>query len=364
MLAPSSLRSTSIGARRAGYRGLIATLAVFVLGAALMAAAAPIPLGRPRPWRIVPIGDSITQGQPVHLTYRYPLWKMLIDAGVDFDFVGSINFYDPVNPTIDPYRGHPFDFDHEGHVFYQTNQLAGNLPRWLLEGHNGSGGYMPDIALVHAGTNDALLAQPTANAVANLTSLITSLQARNPQVKVLLAKIIPIYNPLDSNQGANSNVNLINAQIDGIAAATDCPPGKPEARVIVVDHNTGFFANHVLPAPNGGDTYDGVHPSTAGEEKMARRWFEALQLFIATPVILRDGDGRMAVDFVRVKNSTRLSYRIGVASEPGTWDWTPAATETVTAVSTGDWTEQVRIRDLTTGLARFLKMEIELIAAP
>jgi hypothetical protein len=331
-----------------------------VLTAPWLHATPPLPLEGPRRWRIVPIGDSITQGNTNHLTYRYPLWKMLIDLGADFDFVGSINYYDIINPAIPPYRGRDFDFDHEARVFYQTGEIVGNLPRWLSIGNNGTGGYMPDIALVHAGTNDAMLARPVAESVTNLTGIITTLQAHNPRVKVLLAKIIPIFNPFDSLQQGNANVNAINAQIPGIAAATDRPPGKPEARVIVVDQNTGFLANHTLPAPSGGDTYDGVHPSAVGEEKMARRWLEALQLLLATPIILRDGDGRMAVDFVRVKNSTRLTYRIGVASEPGAWDWAPAATETVSTMSTGDWTEQVRLRDVTVGPARFLKMELVL----
>jgi lysophospholipase L1-like esterase len=344
---------------------LLAALAAFA--APLLHAAPPLALERPRHWRIVPIGDSITQGNTNHLTYRYPLWKMLIDAGVDFDFVGSHNQYDIGNPNIPNYPtpdGFPFDFDQEGHVFYQTNQLSGNLPRWLTEGHAGSGGYRPDIALVHAGTNDALLAQPVATFVASMTSIITTLQAHHPEVKVLLATIIPTYSTLDSNQQANATVTALNAQIPGIAAATDRPPGKPDARVIVVDQNTGFLANHTLPAPLGGDTYDGVHPSPAGEEKMARRWLEALQLVIATPTVSRDVDGRLFVDFLRVKGSTRLTFRVGVASIPGAWDWTPAATETVSVISTGAWTERVRQRDLSTDLARFLRLEIVLDDPP
>ena len=345
--------------RAGGFRHR-AWLWALVLGATLTYAAPPVTLEPPRRWRIVPIGDSITQGNTTHWTYRYPLWKMLIDAGADFDFVGSSNFYPPINPGIPPYRGHAFDFDHEGHVFFQTSEIAGQLPHWL----SSNGGYIPDIALVHAGTNDALLAQPAAAAVTNLISIIATLQAWNPQVKVLLAKIIPTYNPLDASNGANAVINAINAEIDGIAAVMDMPSGKPDARVIVVDHNIGFLSDHTRPFPDGGDTDDGVHPSLAGEEKMARRWFEALQLFLLTPSVLRDPDGRLAVDFVRVKNSTYLSYRIAVASEPGAWDWSESATETVSAVSTGTWTEQLRIRDLTTGAARFLKMEIALDYGP
>lgn len=337
---------------------------LLIFFASLLHAVTPLPLGAPRRWRIVPIGDSITQGNTNHLTYRYYLWQMLIDAGVDFDFVGSISHYDIINPAIPPYRGHPFDFDHEGRVFYQTGQIAGSLPQWLTVGHAGSGGYMPDIALIHAGTNDALLARPLAESVTNLTSIIATLQAHNPQVIVLLAKIIPTFNPLDSLQQANANVNGINSQIAGIAAAMDSPSGKPNARVIVVDQNSGFLANHTLAAPLGGDTYDGVHPSPAGEEKMALRWLEALQLVIAAPTVSRDPDGRLSVDFLRVKNSSRISYRLGVASTPEDWDWSAGATEVASVTSTSQWTERVHARDAAAGLARFLKVEIVLDDTP
>ena len=38
---------------------------------------------------IVLIGDSITQAPSTQLSYRYRLWKRLIDDGATFDIVGS-----------------------------------------------------------------------------------------------------------------------------------------------------------------------------------------------------------------------------------------------------------------------------------
>ncbi len=40
---------------------------------------------------ILPLGDSITQGGKIDMeeyTYRFPLFCMLKDAGVNFDFIG------------------------------------------------------------------------------------------------------------------------------------------------------------------------------------------------------------------------------------------------------------------------------------
>ena len=39
--------------------------------------------------------------------------------------------------------------------------------------------------------------------------------------------------------------------------------------VLLVDQFSGFDVEK--------DTYDGVHPNAQGEEKMAQRWFEAIQ---------------------------------------------------------------------------------------
>jgi hypothetical protein len=40
--------------------------------------------------KILPLGDSMTQGEAGHFSYRRPLWKMLDSAGYKVDFVGSL----------------------------------------------------------------------------------------------------------------------------------------------------------------------------------------------------------------------------------------------------------------------------------
>jgi lysophospholipase L1-like esterase len=283
---------------------------------------------------------------------------MLIDAGVAFDFVGSIDYYEIGNPAIPDYRGRAFDYHHEARTFYQTNQIAGQFPAWLNDSYGGAG-YTPDIALIHAGTNDALLAQPAAAAIANLQNIVATLRQRNPRVHVLLAKIIPTFSTLDSNQQANANVSAINALIDALAATLDASAAFPDSRVLVVDHNTDFLANHTLPAPGGGDTYDGVHPSPAGEEKMARRWFEALQLFLLEPWIERATDGSLVLGFLRPTGSTRLTYRVLVSGDLLGWQSGAGTTETLSVLPAGSGLDAVRTRDLGSGTARFMRLELD-----
>ncbi len=65
------------------------------------------PTREPGPWRIMPLGDSLTEGSypDSHHSYRGYLEMMLRDAGYEFDFVGT------------QWRlGHGgTDFEHEGH---------------------------------------------------------------------------------------------------------------------------------------------------------------------------------------------------------------------------------------------------------
>jgi len=61
--------------------------------------AVPVRAEEPAALRIVCLGDSITQRTGDHggggvkwtptFSYRYPLWKLLINAGFKVDFVGS-----------------------------------------------------------------------------------------------------------------------------------------------------------------------------------------------------------------------------------------------------------------------------------
>ncbi|MBT1700332.1 hypothetical protein KK083_25825 [Fulvivirgaceae bacterium PWU4] len=201
-----------------------------------------------QPLRIMPLGNSITQSEYTHLSYRYYLWQKLKAANVNFDFVGSMNtnyLGSPVYP--DP----SFDRDHEGHWLYRADSLLLGLPQWLT-------GYVPDVVLMHAGTNDVLQNQTTASTVQELKSIIDVIRARNPNVTILLAKLI------GTTRSANTGIIALNNQMDGIAAEKS----TGASRVIVVDQYTGF--NPVT------DTQEGIHPNAIGEEKMAQKWFEAI----------------------------------------------------------------------------------------
>jgi lysophospholipase L1-like esterase len=204
--------------------------------------------------KILPLGNSITQSNNENLSYRYPLWTKLVDDGVNFDFVGSMTSNYNGNPTWPLYGGQSFDQDHEGHWGWRVDQINLNLPGWMTS-------YTPDIVLIHLGTNDMAQNNSVTSTVNELKDLIGLLRADNPNVRILLATLIPVDDLLWS---WSYRVPLLNAQIPSIADDLS----TPESPVIIIDQYTGFD-----PVT---DTFDGVHPNELGEEKMAQKWKDGI----------------------------------------------------------------------------------------
>jgi hypothetical protein len=109
----------------------------------------------------------------------------------------------------------------------------------------------------------------TASTVAELEQVIQALQADNPAVVILLAKLIPSTDP------NASRIPLVNAEINGIARRRQ----TRLSRIVVVDQWGGFDPL--------ADLYDPWHPDASGEAKMGQKWFEALMAVPPLGVSLR-----------------------------------------------------------------------------
>jgi len=200
-----------------------------------------------KPTRIMPIGDSITQADSNHNSYRRPLWIHLRQAGYNVDFVGSSREHvQGPSPLSD------FDQDHEGHWGWRVDQILEQIDFWVRTSQ-------PDIVLIHLGTNDIVQGQSLESTIEELRQLIQTLRNINPRLKTLIAQTIPC--------GEDAQVRQFNRLIVNLARDTN----TQESPVIAVDQFSGFNV------AAGKDTYDGCHPSESGEQKMADRWFAALK---------------------------------------------------------------------------------------
>ena len=223
-----------------------------------------MPTARADTIHILPLGDSITQGgrqDREEYTYRFPLFKMLKDAGVDFTFVGSQEKGLQPGAAWPDYKGLPFDARHEGHYGWKTGAVRDHLREWIPKWRSA-----PDIALIHLGTNDLSSPDFTRDIIQPLREIIGLLRGLNPRVVVLVGQ-------LAFNDGPSLKIRPLVEQM-----ARELSTGQ--SPVVTVPHYQGWQED---PAKPGADTFDWAHPNPQGQEKMARNWFEAMQPYLHLP---------------------------------------------------------------------------------
>jgi lysophospholipase L1-like esterase len=232
--------------RRPALYAILAALVVafaFVIARPALSATTPV--------KIMPLGDSIT-GSPG--CWRALLWNRLQNSGfTDIDFVGTLP---PQGCAVS------YDGDNEGHGGILATNMANQsqLPPWLAA-------TQPDIVVMHLGTNDVWSNIAPATILAAFSTLVDQMRASNPNMKILVAQILPM-NPSNCTE-CGQRVVAFNNAIPGWAA------GKSTAQspIVVVDQWTGFSTS--------ADTGDGVHPNDSGNQKISDHWYPPLTQFLS-----------------------------------------------------------------------------------
>jgi lysophospholipase L1-like esterase len=192
--------------------------------------------------RVMPLGDSITEGTQVPGGYRIGLWQRLGGNGYRVDFVGS-QFNGPASLG---------DHDHEGHPGWRIDQIDVNIVGWLQN-------FTPRSVMLHIGTNDVLQNFNLSTAPNRLSTLIDRITNTAPAADVFVAQIIPLSNPTQ-----DAAARTFNAAIPGIVQSK-VNAGK---HVHLVDMHSALTT---------ADLIDGIHPTAGGYDKMAATWFTALR---------------------------------------------------------------------------------------
>ncbi len=201
------------------------------------------PTQRPTPKatiKVMPLGDSITDGIFVPGAYRNKLWKNITSNGLTVDFVGSMT-----NGSSE--LG---DKNHEGHSGWRIDEISNKINSWMDT-------YKPDIVLLHIGTNDISQKYDLNNAPNRLSDLIDKICAKLPTGgKLYVATIIPI---------SYADPRSYNSQLSGIVQ-NKSSQGKP---VYLVDMYSALTLSDLAT--------DGVHPNANGYNKMGDVWFNAIK---------------------------------------------------------------------------------------
>jgi lysophospholipase L1-like esterase len=224
---------------RAALFGLLLVPGLLAVPPALAGPAAAVPGESNGGVRIMPLGDSITDGLTVKGGYRIKLWQDLVANQHPTDFVGSRS-----NGPAE--LG---DHDNEGHPRWRIDQIDTEIVGWLQT-------YAPRTILLHIGTNDLNQNYDVPNAPTRLSKLIDKIRATRPNVELFVAQISPVRRTVEEGR-----VKAYNAAIPGIVAQKG-----PKTHVVNI-HDALTVADLAE---------DGVHLNAGGYNKMGDRWYAAL----------------------------------------------------------------------------------------
>lgn len=210
-------------------------------------------------YKIMPLGDSRVDGSGSlngHQSYRYELWKNLIDNNWSFDFIGYR--MDPANYPI--YQNTQFDIDHAGYGGYRTSTILQNFTTIINPVD------IPDIVLLGIGGNDLLGSVPPEQILENIDLIIDFLQALNPEIIVIIEQIAPA-----KSDAMSSNLwqNLAEFN-EGIRTLTS-QQTTTTSIVVSVDMFREWSDSYL---------HDNVHYTAEGAKVVADRYYESLSLLL------------------------------------------------------------------------------------
>ena len=205
--------------------------------------------------KILPLGASRVEGaRPEYESFRYELWKDLIENNWTFDFIGTQSD----NATYAPFDNENFDIDHEGRGGWTSGQILDGLNDWLTQ----SG--MPDIVLFSSpGGNDALEELSFEQAVSNINSIIDILQENNPNVTIIIEQMAPGRSDIMTPELTNY-INQMQQEVVNISTNQS----TSTSQVVAVDMFTGFDDSFLA---------DDVHYNESGAEFIATRYYNELE---------------------------------------------------------------------------------------
>lgn len=218
--------------------------------------------------RVMPLGDSITDGFSTVGGYRQPLCNKLEENGYsgNFDFVGPNwggNCYDPQHAG---YSGYSIDNIDQADSISGARTGLSSFIDWLMDA------YPADVVMLQIGTNDILSYYDLENIGTRLEKFVDTVLTYIPDDGMLFLATIPC---MDANNTLYINeyyftpesmdecVDAYNTEIKRIAAEKQAE----EKNIRLADINSVLTKS---------DLYDGVHPTEAGYKLMADYWYDIL----------------------------------------------------------------------------------------
>jgi lysophospholipase L1-like esterase len=199
--------------------------------------------------RIMTLGDSITAGIAGDHTWRYWAWQKLGPAD-DPTWTGS-NTLSWTGEYAVP--SEDWSSRHDAQAGWSAYMFVPKVTK-LVKAER------PDVLLIDLGTNDVhpLAGKTAAQTAASLDRIVRLAQAADPDVQIMLGQ------PAGHHDVSPAVMADLDARIANIAGTRT----TSRSLVTAVDLRTGWQRST--------DTWDGTHPTEAGEQFIAKRFLDRL----------------------------------------------------------------------------------------
>jgi lysophospholipase L1-like esterase len=232
---------------------------VVVLAGVLLTA---VPARAAAATRVLIVGDSITQGSAGDFTWRYRLWKHLAaTAPGAADFVGDRTYlYDNIAEQQGSMAYADPNFDTAHHALW-GRPLAFEKDT-VASAVSSSGA---QVVLVLLGINDlAWFGETPAQVAADMDTFIRNVRSANPAAKIVIGHVLSRYDIFGQKLVNVNDTQDLNARYDALAAARS----TASSRVVTAATDAGWDPRV--------DTWDGTHPNSTGEVRIAAKFADAL----------------------------------------------------------------------------------------
>ncbi|NEB04986.1 GDSL-type esterase/lipase family protein [Streptomyces sp. SID13726] len=210
--------------------------------------------------RFMPVGDSMTIGSAGEHTWRYRMWQHLRDTyGGPFALVG------PRETLHDKAADAPTSYEYADPDFPRFH-LAGWGEGWqhmapLIA--DAVRAHRADVLLVSLGLIDLGFYTNAEQTAENVRAFVAEARRANPRIRMAILPVIPNVRA-ESDPAFSTQVTLFNELLAKALADLD----EPRSPLLTVSPPPSYDINH--------DTYDGTHPNSDGEHKIAAAFAEAM----------------------------------------------------------------------------------------
>ncbi|MEV7426258.1 GDSL-type esterase/lipase family protein [Streptomyces sp. NPDC091212] len=213
--------------------------------------------------RFMCVGDSMTIGRAGDFTWRYRVWQHLSASfGGPFRLVGPrTGLYDSTAdaPVSADYAAPDFPAEARGH-------LAGWGEGWRHMAplaREAVGTQRADVLLVSLGLIDLGFYTDSAQTERLVRAFVAAARAANPRVRAVLLPVIPNIRA-ESDAAFAAEVDRFNGLLARAVADLD----RPESPLLLAPRPPSYSVHR--------DTYDGTHPNSAGEHKLAAAFTDTM----------------------------------------------------------------------------------------